>query len=157
MVRGPVPEDGLAPWVQVNLDELEEDLDDYREYIRAEAEGAGGPLTPEEFQGDAAGVGGPIGEPGEGVPGEDGEGHEAPEEEPPEMGMGAAAGGADPLDGGVPREAGAATEPRREEEPVPGPSGLGQTRVLAAQRGAPRSPPQMVRGMFVWSQSHEGL
>ena len=36
--------------------------------------------------------------------------------------MGAVAGGADPLEGGVPREAEAATEPRREEEPVPGPS-----------------------------------
>ena len=29
VVRGPVPEDRLAPRVQVNLDELEEDLDDY--------------------------------------------------------------------------------------------------------------------------------
>ena len=69
VVQGPVPEDRLAPRVQVNLDELEEDLDDYGEYIRAKAEGAGGPPTPEEFGGDAAGVGGPIG-----VPGEDGEG-----------------------------------------------------------------------------------
>ena len=32
--------------------------------------------------------------------------------------MGAATGGADPLEGGVPREAGAATEPRGEEEPI---------------------------------------
>ena len=30
VVRGPVPEDWLAPQVQVNLGELEEDLDDYR-------------------------------------------------------------------------------------------------------------------------------
>ena len=54
--------------------------------------------------------------------------------------MGAATGGADPLDGGVPREAGAATESCRAEEPVPGPSGLGQMRGLATQREAPRSP-----------------
>ena len=74
VVRGPVPEDRLALQVQVNLDELEEDLDHYGEYIRAEAEGAGGPLTPEEFGGDAAGVGGPIG-----VPREDEEGRKAPE------------------------------------------------------------------------------
>ena len=79
VVRGPVPEDRLAPRVQVNLDELEEDLDDYWEYIRVEAEGAGGPLTPEEFQGDATGKGGPLAEPGEGVPAEDGEDLEAPE------------------------------------------------------------------------------
>ena len=144
VVRGPVPEARLAPRVQVNLDELEEDLDDYGEYIRAEAEGAGGPLTPEEFQGDAAGVGGPIGEPGEGVPGKNGGGCEAPEGEPPEgedeatgQRMGAVTGRADPLDGGAPREAGASTEPRREEEPVPGPSGLGQMRGLATQREAP--------------------
>ena len=31
-----MPEDRLAPRVQVNLDELEEDLDDYGEYIRVE-------------------------------------------------------------------------------------------------------------------------
>ena len=85
VVRGPVPEDWLAPRVQVNLDELEEDLDDYGEYIHAKAEGAGGPLTPEEFGGDAAGVGGPTG-----VPGEVGEGREAPEAEPPEREDGAA-------------------------------------------------------------------
>ena len=61
---------------------------------------------------------------------EDGGGLEAPEGELPEgeggaagKQMGAVAGGADPLEGGVPREAEAATEPRREEEPVPGPSG----------------------------------
>ena len=45
-----MPEDRLALRVQVNLDELEEDLDDYGEYIRVEGEGAGGPLTPEEFR-----------------------------------------------------------------------------------------------------------
>ena len=158
-----MPEDWLAPRVQVNMDELEDDLDDYWEYIRAEAEGAGGPLTPEEFQGDAAGVRWPIGEPGEVVPGEDGEGREAPEGELPERedeaagrGMGAVTGGADPLDGGVPGEAGAATGPRREEEPVPGPSGLGQARGLTAQREAPAAPPQMVRGMCAWNQSHKG-
>ena len=60
MVRGLVPEDRLALRVQVNLDELEEDLDDYGEYIHAEAEGAGGPLTPEEFQGNATGTVGPL-------------------------------------------------------------------------------------------------
>ena len=122
-----MPEDRLAPRVQVNLDELEEDLDDYGEYIRAEAEGAGGPLTPEEFQGDTTGMGGPLAEPGEGVPAEDGGHLEAPEGEPPEgengatgPRMGAATGGGDPLEGGVPREAGTATEPHQEEEPVPG-------------------------------------
>ena len=64
------------------------------------------------------------------MPLEDGGGLEAPEGELPEgeggaagKQMGAVAGGADPLEGGVPREAEAATEPRREEEPVPGPSG----------------------------------
>ena len=46
VVRGPVPEDRLAPRVQVNLDELEEDLDNYREYINAEAEGEGGSTDP---------------------------------------------------------------------------------------------------------------
>ena len=50
VVWGPVPEDRLAPRVQVNLDELEEDLDDYGEYIHAEAEGAGGPLTQRSFK-----------------------------------------------------------------------------------------------------------
>ena len=147
VVRGPVPEDRLAPRVQVNLDELEEDLDDNGEYIHAEAEGAGGPLTPEEFQGDATGTGGPLAEPGEEVPAEDGGGVEAPEGEPPEgeggaagQRMGAATGGADPLEGGVPREAGAVTEPRGEEEPIPGPSGLGQMRGLAVRREAPCSP-----------------
>ena len=64
VVRGPVPEDRLAPRVQVNLDELEEDLDDYGEYILAEVEGAGGPLTPEEFQGEATRAGGLPEEPG---------------------------------------------------------------------------------------------
>ena len=73
VVQGPVPEDRLPPRVQVNLDELEKDLDDYGEYIRAKAEGAGGPPTPEECRGDAAGVGGLIGVPGEGR-----EGREAP-------------------------------------------------------------------------------
>ena len=65
------------------------------------------------------------------MPGEDGEGHEAPEGEPPAregeatgQGTGAATGGAEPLDGGVPGEAGAETGPPREEEPVPGLSGL---------------------------------
>ena len=84
---------------------------------------------------------------GKECPGQDGESREAPEGEPPEREneaasrrMGAATGGADPLDGGVPREAGAATESCRAEEPVPGPSGLGQMRGLATQREAPRSP-----------------
>ena len=61
---------------------------------------------------------------------EDGGGLEAPQGELPEgeggaagKQMGAVASGADLLEGGVPREAEAATEPRREEEPVPGPSG----------------------------------
>ena len=78
------------------------------------------------------------------MPAEDGGGVEAPEGEPPEgeggaagQRMGAATGGADPLEGGVHREAGAATEPRREEEPVPEPSGLGQMRGLTAQREEP--------------------
>ena len=64
VVRGPVPEDRLAPRVQVNLEELEEDLDNYGEYILAEVEGAGGPLTPEEFQGEATRAGGLPEEPG---------------------------------------------------------------------------------------------
>ena len=81
VVQGPVPEDRLAPRVQVNLDELEEDLDDYGEYIRAGVEEAGGPATPEEFRGDASGAGGPEGEPGEGVPREDEGGREVPEGE----------------------------------------------------------------------------
>ena len=139
-----MPEDRLAPRVQVNLDKLEEDLDDYGEYICAEEEGVGGPLIPEEFQGEATGAGGPPEEPGEGGPAEDGGGLEAPEGELPEeeggaagQRMGAAAGGADPLEGGVPREAEAVTEPQREEEPVPGLSGLGQMRGLAARREAP--------------------
>ena len=142
VVRGPVPEDRLAPQVQVNLDELEEDLDDYGEYICAKAEGAGGPPTPEEFGGDAAGVGGRIG-----VPEEDGEGREAPEAEPPEredgtagQGRGAATGRTDPLDGGEAGEAGTGTGPRREGETVPGPSGLGPTKGPATQREAPCSP-----------------
>ena len=161
VVRGPVPEDRLAPRVQVNLDELEEDLDDYGEYIRAEAEGAGGPRTPEKFQGDAPGVRGLIGEPGEGVPGEGGEGvpgegregREAPEEEPPERGdeaadrgMGAAPGRADPLNGGVAGLAGTAAGPRGEEEPVPGPSRLRQTKGLTAQREATQKPHPRQRG-----------
>ena len=64
------------------------------------------------------------------MPAEEGGGVEAPGGEPPEgedgaagQWMGVATGGADPLEGGVPRESEAATEPRREEELVPGPSG----------------------------------
>ena len=164
VVRGPVPEDRLAPRVQVNLDELEEDLNDYREYIRAEAEGAGGPLTPEEFQGEATGAEGPPEEPGEGVPTEDGGGLEVPEGELPEeeggaagQRMGAAAGGADPLEGGVPREAEAATEPQREEEPVPGLSGLGQMRGLTPRREAPRSPTPDSEGDICMEPEPRGL
>ena len=118
VVRGPVPEDRLAPRVQVNLDELEEDLDDYGEYIHAEAEGAGGPLTPEEFQSDATGMGGPRAGPEGDVPGEDGGGVEAPEGEQPEgedgtagLRMGVAPSEAGPLEDGVPREAEAVIEP----------------------------------------------
>ena len=77
-------------------------------------------MTPEEFQGDATGTGQPLAEPGEEVPAEDGGGIEVPEGEPPEgedgaagQQMEAATSGADPLEGGVPREAEAATEPRR--------------------------------------------
>ena len=127
VVRGPVPKDRLAPRVQ---DELEEDLDNYGEYIHAKAEGAGGLPTPEEFGGDAAGVGRPTG-----VPGEVGEGREAPEAEPPEredgaadQEIGTATGGADPLEGGLAGGAGTAAGPSREGEPVPGPSGLGPTK-----------------------------
>ena len=87
-------------------------------------------------------MGGPIGAPGEG-----GEGREAPEAEPPEredgatgQGMGAATGRMEPLDGGVAGEAGTGAGPRREGEPVPGPSGLGSTKGPATQREAPCSP-----------------
>ena len=158
VVRGPVPEDRLAPRVQVNLDDLEEDLNDCGEYIRAEAEGAGGPPTPEEFGGNAAGGGGPMR-----VPGEGGEGREAPEAEPPEredgaagQGMGAATSGTDPLAGGVAGGEGTGAGPRREGEPVPGPSGLGPTKGPATQREVPAVPPQIARGMFAWSQSRGG-
>ena len=148
------------------MDELEEDLDDYREYIHAEADGAGRPLTPEEFQGNAAGTGGPLAGPGEGVPGEDGGGVEAPEGGPPEGKDGdsgqwveVATGGADPLEGGVPREAGAATEPRGEEEPVPGPSGLGQRKgpAVPRQERSIGAPAQIAREMCGWNQSRGGL
>ena len=81
------------------------------------------------------------------MPLEDGGGLKAPEGELPEgeggaagKQMGAVAGGADPLEGWVPREAGAATELRREEEPVPGPRGLGHMRGLAPQREGPPQP-----------------
>ena len=79
-----MPEDRLAPRVQVNLDELEEVLDDYGEYIRAGVEEEGGQATPEEFRGDASRAGGPVGAPGEGVPQEDEGGREVPEGEQPE-------------------------------------------------------------------------
>ena len=166
VVRGPVPEDRLAPRVQVNLDELEEDLNDYKEYIHTEAEGAGGPLTPEEFRWDATGTGGPLAGLGEEVPAEDGGGVEAPEGEPPEGEDGAAGqrveaatGGGDPLEGGVLREAGAATEPRGEEEPVPGPSGLGQRKgpAVPRQERSIGAPAQIAREMCGWNQSRRGL
>ena len=118
VIWGPVPEDRLALRVQVNLDKLEEDLDDYGEYIHVEAEGAGGPLTPEEFQGEATGMGGPRAEPEGDMPAEDGGGVEAPEGEQPEgedgtagLRMGAAPSEAGPLEDGVPREAEAVIEP----------------------------------------------
>ena len=160
VVRGPVPEDRLAPRVQVNLDELEEDLDDYGENIRTEAEGAGGPPTPEEFRGDAAGVGGPIG-----VPGEGGEGREAPEAEPPERedgaadrGMGAATGGTDPLEGGVAGGSGRGRQldHAEKENPSQGPVGWDQRRGSPLRGRRPAVPPQIARGMFAWSQSRGG-
>ena len=82
VIRGPVPEDRLAPQVQVNLDDLEEDLNDYREYIQAEggeAEDARGPLTPKESRGKATRMGGPQTEPEGEVPAESGGDIEAPE------------------------------------------------------------------------------
>ena len=152
----------MAPRVQVNLDELEEDLDNYGEYIRAEAEGAGGPLTPEEFRGDAAGVRGLIGEPGEGVPGEGGEGRKAPEEEPPERedeaadwGMGAATGGVGPLDGGEARR-GQRLGHAVKRNPFWGRAGWDKQRGSPLRRRRPAAPPQIARGMFAWSQSHGG-
>ena len=93
------------------------------------------------------GVGRPLGEPGEGVPGEGEEGCEAPEAEPPERedraadeGVDAATSRADQPGGGTAGGAGVASGLRSEEEPVPGPSGLGQTKGIAAQREAPCSP-----------------
>ena len=38
MIPGPIPEGLLRPQRPVRLDELEEDLDDYGEYVRAEGE-----------------------------------------------------------------------------------------------------------------------
>ena len=149
-----------APRVQVNLDELEEDLDDYGEYIRAEAEGAGGPPTPEEFRGDAAGVGGLIGVPREGR-----EGREAPEAEPPERedgaadrGMGAATGGTDPLEGGVAGGSGRGRQldHAEKENPSQGPVGWDQRRGSPLRGRRPAVPPQIARGMFAWSQSRGG-
>ena len=157
-----MPEDRLAPWVQVNLDELEEDLDDYGEYIGAEAEGAGGPPTPEEFGGDAAGVGGPIG-----VPREDEEGRKAPEAEPPEredraagQGMGAATGRTDPLDGGVAGGAGTGggrgLDRAEKVNPSQGQADWDQQRGPPLRGRRPAVPPQIARGMFAWSQSRGG-
>ena len=116
--------------MQVNLDELEEDLDDYGEYIRAGAEEAGGQPTPEEFRGDASGVGGPLREPEEGGPIEEDEGRGVPEGEQPERedrtadeGMETEAGRADQPGGSMAGRVGAAIGPCSEEGPVPGPSG----------------------------------
>ena len=44
-------------------------------------------------------------------------------------------------------------EPRGEEGPVPGPSGLGQRKGLAAPREEPRSPGQMAREIVGWNRS----
>ena len=158
VVRGPVPEDRLALRVQVNLDKLEEDLDDYGEYIHTETEDTGGLPTPEEFRGNAAGVGGLIG-----VPGEGGEGREAPKAEPPEredgaadQGMGAATGGMNPLEGGGAGGAGTAAGPSREGEPVPGRAGWGQRRGPLRRGRRPAVPPPIAKGMFAWSQSQGG-
>ena len=153
-----MPKDRLAPRVQVNLDELEEDLDNYGEYIHTEGEGAGGPPTPEEFRGDATRGGGPTG-----VAGEVGEGREAPEAEPLEgedgaadQEMGDASGGADLLEGWLASGAGTAAEPSREGEPIPGPSGLGPAKGATAQTEAPCSPAPLAKGMSAWNQSHGG-
>ena len=67
VIQGAVPGDRLAIRVQINLDELEEDLDDYGEYVRAEGE-AEGPQVPEECWGDPTGAGGMHVEPKGEVP-----------------------------------------------------------------------------------------
>ena len=54
VVRGPVPEDRLAPRVQVNLDELEEDLDDYGVHTRRGG-GSGRAADPRGVQGGCHG------------------------------------------------------------------------------------------------------
>ena len=164
MVRGLVPEDRLALRVQVNLDELEEDLDDYGEYIHAEAEGAGGPLTPEEFQGNATGTVGPLEGPGEEVPAEDGGGVEAPEGEPPKGEDGAAGqqveaatGGAGPLEGGVPREAGAGLSRAEKRSPSRGRAGWDKGGGLQRQERSLGAPAQIAREMCGWNQSRVDL
>ena len=150
VIRGLVPEDRLAPRVQVNLDDLEEDLDDYGEYIQAEGGEAGdvrGPATPEEFRGEAAGGGGPrMGPEGEApeegerdVEAQGGEQREA-EGGATGQGLGAGEGGAHPPGDRVSEGTEEAIKKRGEEEPVLGPSGLGRGNKAATPRGPTGSP-----------------
>ena len=164
VVRGPVPEDRLAPRVQVNLDELEEDLNDYKEYIHTEAEGAGGPLTPEEFRWDATGTGGPLAGLGEEVPAEDGGGVEAPEGEPPEGEDGPLASGwrqqrvgGTHLKAGYSERRGRRLSHAEKRSPSQGRAGWDKGRGLPRQERSIGAPAQIAREMCGWNQSRGGL
>ena len=103
VVQGLVPEDRLGPRVQIRLDELEEDLDNYGEYVQAEGEAEGLPL-PGEFLGNPAGGGGPQAEP-KGENPLEGRGNLEAGEAPRGEQLGEAEGYPDPRRGARPYEA----------------------------------------------------